>query len=413
MRDGPRGHAALPQLSTYGPRLAAPFRPFLRFIKMSLSPAKRRVFAIGIFSATLLIGLLGVEWFVWARRQAIETSDRLDPGLIQRDESLGWRLAPGWRGMHRHHDFEASYSTNPYGFRGAIDPDANSDEPRYAVVGDSFVFGFGVNDDETFVELLNRAHEGEARFLNFGTPGYSTDQEYLLIRDRVLPFAPEAVFLFVYLGNDLCDNELPMPLQADLPKPRFEFDGDKFVLQNPASEDRREELRAQRPGLMEIVLGGRQSRSGLSAWLNRSAAWRVLAERFFPPGDVSRGFEQRFAPSLKLFSFLVGKIRTACESHDASLILVLLPGRSYVERPGSVAFQYQNYLRKKILENKEDLKTPIHDLAGWMLTEHERNPGHWFYPNDGHLTPEGHRLVADYLDQHLPSNATHVLSPRR
>ena len=53
-------------------------------------------------------------------------------------------------------------------------------------------------------------------------PGYSTDQEYLLVKERVVYFQPDVILLVVYLANDLFDNTLPYPLQADNAKPYFE-----------------------------------------------------------------------------------------------------------------------------------------------------------------------------------------------
>src|SRR5690606_31285854 len=105
-------------------------------------------------------------------RRRIETSDRLDRGLTLYDPNLGWALAPGWRGRHRHHDYDVGYSTNALAFRGAAEA---ARAPAALWLGDSFTFGFGVDDGETFVDRLDAAHAGGLRHVNLGVPGYSTD----------------------------------------------------------------------------------------------------------------------------------------------------------------------------------------------------------------------------------------------
>ncbi len=89
---------------------------------------------------------------------------------------------------------------------------------RIAVLGDSCVFGQGIEFSETISErlefLLNRFCSRRGRryeVLNFGVPGYNTAMESELFRTRVLLFKPDAVIL-VYVGNDI---QLPNFIQSE------------------------------------------------------------------------------------------------------------------------------------------------------------------------------------------------------
>lgn len=109
----------------------------------------------------------------------------------------------------------ASVQTNSCGMR---DVERTIEKPagtfRIALLGDSFAFGWGVEQHEGFASVLEQAlNELSARIyadnenrlvfevLNFGTPGYSTFQEVALFEDRVIDFSPDAVLVF-WVEND-------------------------------------------------------------------------------------------------------------------------------------------------------------------------------------------------------------------
>ena len=77
---------------------------------------------------------------------------------------------------------------------------------RIAVVGDSFTFGFGVENEQTYPSVLEALLNGSARsphyeVLNFGVGGYSTHDEALVLRHRVMAWDPDLI-LVGYVSND-------------------------------------------------------------------------------------------------------------------------------------------------------------------------------------------------------------------
>ena len=359
-----------------------------------ISKKKRVVFALIIIMVSISFSLIAGELSLRFRRNYINKSNKLDQGIIKYDNHLGWRLNPNWKGRHKHYDFDVKYTTNRYGFRGDFIKGSEQAGLKYAFVGDSFTFSFGVNDHETFVHLLNSNNPQSNTYFNFGIPGFSTDQEYLLIKEQVLYFNPDIILLVVYLGNDLFDNELPFPLQANNAKPFFELTDKGLVLKNfPVPLKTKPKELAQK-NLTTVSLGDDYRPDSFVA------RFLIQFELFRPlnlVGSHKIEFDDRFVHALGLFFAIVDKVKEACSPKGVELRLVLMPGRSYVERPGSPSAQFQDYLRRKIVEKGAIKNVSIIDLASHLRERYQNDPGKWYYPNEGHLTPEGHRVVADIL----------------
>ena len=368
-----------------------------------LSKPKQVIFAAIWICFSLALVLAAGETFLRYRKHFIQKSDALDPGLVVYDRYLGWTPAPNWQGGHRHHDFDVRYTTNAYGFRGRFETPSDQKVRRYAIVGDSFTFGLGVNDEETFVHLLNSGAADGDFYLNFAVPGFSTDQEYLLIRRRVFDFTPAVIVLITYLGNDLFDNQLPFPLQADNAKPFFELAGDKLVLKNSPVPLIKKSGAQAAVDLRQVVMGNAPQPGGRLIRALKNLELFQLIEQNLPRGDgnLSALFEKRFNSALRLFGALLEHIRNDCRRHDAGLVLVLMPGRSLVERPASQSAQFQEYLRARLVENSRQLDIEVLDLASYLKTYHREKDVRLFHPHEGHLTAAGHRVTADFIHTRL------------
>ncbi len=361
---------------------------------------KRVLFTTITLLLGLTLSLIAAELILRYLQNHIQSSDRLDPGLMLHDRQLGWRMKPQWVGRHGHYDFDVGYTINQYGFRGDFTDRTEGQNIRvYAFLGGSFTFGLGVNDQETFIHRLN-ARTGTAHsYLNFAVPGYSTDQELLLVEQRVFTFAPDLILLVVYLGNDLFDNELAFPLQANNAKPYFELDGDQLSLRNNPVPLQTKPQHQAGQDLSQMVLGGIGLEQGfIRGMLQKSAFFRLWESGLADYPPLSEHFESRFEYPLRLFSSLIGRLKSRCDQQKIELRLILMPGRSFVENPGSPSQQYQDFLRSKILLLDERIDVDVIDLAGHLKSHYEEHNERLFYSNEGHLTPQGHERVGNFLE---------------
>jgi lysophospholipase L1-like esterase len=124
------------------------------------------------------------------------------------DGALGFTLRPGVRVRHVDRDFAVTVSVNALGGRG---PERSPSRPagtaRILLLGDSFAFGWGVEQEDSFGAVLERRlteRVGPVEVLSAAVPGYSTDQHYIYLRTRGLELRPDLVLLATS-ENDLTE----------------------------------------------------------------------------------------------------------------------------------------------------------------------------------------------------------------
>ncbi|WLQ15042.1 SGNH/GDSL hydrolase family protein [Hahella aquimaris] len=358
-------------------------------------PKREILFTLISVMIAVAVGLTGVEFALGYLSKQAAASEKMDPGLLQYDAQLGWRLARSWSGTHEHQDFKVHYQTNPLGLRTPVS--TLSADKKVAVVGDSFVFGLGVNDGETFTDLLN-GRSPEWRFANFGTPGYSTDQQLLLYRDLVSKFKPSKTLLVVYLGNDLLDNRLAYPLQAIYGKPFFSLNNGELELNNTPVPQ------TPKPAGYPYTFSSEMTR-GLpeSAWKSSLRAMQIgqrLLALMDDPEQYRSHFAEKFEPDLQLMQTLVSAMRKEAETvgeGDNAFMVALLPGRSYIAQTRSLPAYYQEFVRSALKQGFEAMGVPVLDVAAELSEQAQQGGEDWYHPNEGHFTPAGHKVVADIL----------------
>jgi hypothetical protein len=160
----------------------------------------------GLLAASMVCGLglleLGLRAFVTVPAAGSSARFALDPDLIYRlqpENAVTWSSA----------EFTETSHTNALGMRGTAEVGLKRPgELRVLAVGDSFTYGHGVEDDQTYpavLERLLRERGRDARVLNAGVPGYSTDQEYTYVVRDGLALAPDLLLLGVHC-SDVSDN---------------------------------------------------------------------------------------------------------------------------------------------------------------------------------------------------------------
>lgn len=153
------------------------------------------------FLVVCLIVEGAARWFLpqWAPRTAVLSR------LWQQDSTLGWSHIPGSTDTFAAFGFDTAVTINRKGFRDlereyAKDPSIY----RIVVLGDSMVWGYGVEDDQTFTRVTESRLQN-VELINLGVSGYGTDQELLLLREQGLRYQGD-LYVLVVVDNDFISN---------------------------------------------------------------------------------------------------------------------------------------------------------------------------------------------------------------
>lgn len=375
--------------------------------KLSRKSTRDICFALITIISSVLLCLLVAEYSLRWYQQSINNSSASDPGLLRYHPRLGWTLTPSWQGRHQHHDFDVRYNINRHGFRGHFPVSLqHKTKPRIVIVGDSFSFGLGVNDADTFTAKLNQRQTG-VDFLNLSIPGYSTDQQLLLVEATGNKFDADEYLLMIYLANDILDNMLSYPLQTEQAKPFFSLDEKRnLVLQNVPTPNAAKPATLRSMTLNTVIFGERLQDYETSSILQGSQLWqRLLPRKAKADKDtVFKILDQRLSEQKLLMKALLEKMHKQASAHNRRLRLGLLSGSSFILAPESYSAYFQDYVRLFLRDIGNELEIPVIDVADSMRMRKSAESSTWFYPHEGHLTAQGNLLVSDILADALKLN---------
>ncbi len=328
--------------------------------------------ALGAVLVTLIGAELGARLFVpaWAPTQAERNFWAYDP-------VLGWAHQPGQRGRFSHRDFSVSVSINSYGLRDREYPlERVPGNRRMLVLGDSFTWGFGVEQDEAFSEILERRHP-DWEIINAGVSGYGTDQQLLWLERRGIAFQPDVVLLAFHEG-DVKDNNLQS--RYGYRKSGFVLEDDRLSLVGVPVEQASARERFDRFLFYNTWLFHRLNI--LSKTLRIALAERRDEKDPEPPAGRSTPEKPDPTRDYRVTTRLLERLHATVEDAGARLVVMSIP-MGDPDPP--------------LVETLARIGVPHLDLRAALRAAEEPIR----FEHDMHWTPEGHRVVANALEAFL------------
>ena len=137
------------------------------------------------------------EWR-WVMTRLADGKVNFD-GRFVHDELAGWKNAPNIDRVVEHH---GSIRTNAQGMRNDRDFSLEADDgrPRLMIVGDSYSFGHGISNEQTYAyQLASMMPDWD--IMNLAVSATGTDQNYIMYEQYGEKFSPSIVILGFYLLN--------------------------------------------------------------------------------------------------------------------------------------------------------------------------------------------------------------------
>jgi hypothetical protein len=260
---------------------------------------------------------------------------------------LGWAYVPDASVRHRSEEFDVEVRIHSRGFRGEEWSLEASAAARVLVLGDSFAFGWGVEEHERFSARL-AAEFPHWLVVNAAVSGYGTDQELLVLRRLVDEVRPDLV-VCVFCANDLYENA--GALSYGKPKPRFVLTGEELGPLIPPVEP---------------------------SWIARhSQLWRGVAKLRWERNHARR---------------------EASPGQEWSLTLALLSAMKEAAGPATLLIVSEGEVPRKRLSDFTSAHAGITHLD---LDSSTGGSGLDRFEEDGHWTAVGHAEVAAALSKRL------------
>jgi len=347
----------------------------------------RDVALITLITVVLLVSVEGVSSFVVAFSK-LEGSRIVAERLhTEYDPLLGWINRPNIH-VQDMYGPDKSLNTNSQRFRS--DRDFDSDVPackrRWICSGDSFTFGFGVDDDRTWCALLS-SMVPNTETVNMGQGGYGLDQAYLWYMRDGISLQHDLVIL-AFVTDDI--NRMASDQFLGYPKPLLSVQDQQIL--TPAAP-------LPEPRLLDRVLPRYRpliARLSVMQLLDKALGRERVA-------NVSLNNNQLLELTLSIFASVNG----FSKKHDRTALLVHLPVQDdYKDSPNlnevmdffTVSTKQNGWIYYNLVDDFKKLMP--HEVP--QLFIQQDLPG--FNGSRGHYTEKGNQYIAELIVRHLSGN---------
>ena len=313
---------------------------------------------------------------------------------------IGHLHTPNSTGVIQGKDFAATHHTDAYGFRNAGPWPATAD---IVVVGDSFVFGYGVEDQEAWPAVLDCALP-QYRVLNLGLIGAGPEQYLRVYETFGRPMQPRVLLIGMLMANDgwdavTFDHWLALGANGNYMRWR---DYERYVFTPQAPIE----------GLKNL---GRRYSYLYNLGQEAYKTWRWGGPEILPFADGSQlqlvpsqlaeatARAQPDQPGFGLILKALTQLHALATANDTHVLVIFQPGKEEVYMPllGKPAADPGAALRLALDQQGIDTL----DLTA-AFRQHAQAGERLFFEADGHPNRSGYKLIAQEVLAHLKQHAT-------
>lgn len=357
----------------------------------------------------VLVSIIFSVVFVEVLLQAVHT---LSPSLLSVEKQSKDYMTSNeyWKVWHYPNNaithslqcFKADYETNEFGLKDTF---VDLKKAKIALIGDSYVEGYGVSNEHTIPSLLQKSFGNQIEVLNFGTSGgFGNVHAAALYDNFAQEFEPDIVIVFFLSYNDLYDNVAAIDegfasddLQLNYPTADS---SDVFLTVTSQIEPKNVDnlpFGLFTPYFVKRGFGNLKSyvQIGLNVKFEFS---EIIGFPYYPdePYILSQGYD-----------LLEKSLRRFKELQAPNLILVNFPTPFQVDKNWKRTFEITNQVELdmkkpnvRISQIAEKLKIPLFDptnLAINYVDSTGMNYPYFYNECDKHFNKLGYKLMSDWL----------------
>jgi len=283
---------------------------------------------------------------------------------------LLWEYAPGWR-----YELGAPVRINALGLRGEEPAlPAPAGVRRLLTTGDSSVYGYGVADDEVFIqraaETLGESIEG----WNAAIPGYSTFQSINLLQMRALALEPDVVVIGNLWSDNNFDDFIDRELLTAYTRWESSWAGRLHHLLSPSALYRLLDYRVR-------VAGGETAAA-------RKVGWTI-------GGQAPTG---RRRVAINDYAANLDRLVALSQEAGAEVVFLALANREDLRGTADAPGAWAPY-RQVFREAADRAGAPLLDVPAAFRSSGE--PADTLFLDEMHPTATGHTLMGDLLARAL------------
>ena len=243
--------------------------------------------------------------------------------FFEPDSELGCHGKANFAGRFRRADFDVVVEHDENGFRRSESPAEPAAQHDVYVLGDSFVWGYGVGQHDLLTNQIQRRLGGR-RVHNLGLIGAGTVQEYLLFQKYAVDrLRPGDTVVLVFFGNDFGDNvglHLSGRVYAAIDNGQI-----RLVRPEPASTMRQWKNWMKDKSCLFNLLAFCTDR------FQDNRSMKYLGERAtrpLPPPEKIQADTCDGSPAVQITRHYMSEFRNACRAKQVRFLAVYVPGQA-------------------------------------------------------------------------------------
>lgn len=384
-----------------------------------------KIVAYGIFSSFFAFVMVAILYifaftsetyapFLWENRRFNVASNYFVPS-----EKFGWTLQPNIRislvtdsGSYTDSDY---FTSNSDGFRDT--PKINDGLNQILVLGDSFVQGYYLSNRETIpYRLAQKLHKN---VINTGVGGYSTENEYSVMKEFLKIENPQAIVLLFFANdlpftsdNNLIDSQMKKREEQQNKNIKSTYRSDKKII-TEAEIHKEIKICCSHVSYEKVI--ALNIRNKFKKYLKLLISPSLLIDsiredfKYIFPSSSQYGYQLDLNSSVKFYekpdlleagfnkSFeIIGKMKELAKSQDIKFYIFFVP---------EIAQMFDTHTERDTLNRYFSKKCKFYELNCVDPTdEFRKNPTAYYIMDDGHFSPAGANLMADLIAKRIKND---------